>query len=322
MVPLRTVFIGGPVTPGLPKAIRYGQRKHSVELAKWKADQLPDGDEKEELTAAAERFERNIKAAEMAKLSQNVYNPDQGPPEGWKNVSDDSKALEKIGLTERDLSQPGSDYRAQVYQPDPAVFGPDMKTTVAFKGTTTGEDWGQNFKQGVNAESTYYRNATQVGTRLDKADAEVEITGHSLGGGMASAASRASGRDAWTFNSAGLHDKTVERYGGTVHEPAVENITAYRVENEALTGLQEQGLKGTATAAGLGFRMGGPWGAVIGAALKIGLSAAMPNALGSKYELPGSWDPAQRHFMSQVIAGIEAQKEEDQKAISEGLEGD
>jgi hypothetical protein len=41
----------------------------------------------------------------------------------------------------------------------------------------------------------------------------------------------------------------------------------------------------------------------------------MPNAVGTPHVVDGSWDPVQRHFMSQVIAGIEKQKDEDQATI-------
>ena len=48
---------------------------------------------------------------------------------------------------------------------------------------------------------------------------------------MASAASRASGQPADTFNAAGLNSGTVAKYGGTVHN---SDVTAYRVSGEIL----------------------------------------------------------------------------------------
>src|SRR6185312_1757932 len=111
-------------------------------------------------------------------------------------ISSDPEALKKIGLKPDDLSIPDSDFRAQVYQPDPLVFGEDAKTTVAFKGTESGEDWAENVRQGTDNESKYYGRAVRIGGSLALADADVEVTGHSLGGGMASGASRASGKPA------------------------------------------------------------------------------------------------------------------------------
>ena len=315
----RTVIIGGPVIGAPDKAVRLAQRKHLIAMAKWRVPLMPHGDERDRLEAAAERFERNNKAADMARLATDVYNPDEGPPPGWKNVSSDPEALKKLGLKPEHLTIAGSDFRAQVYEPDPLVFGDEAKPVVAFKGTTTGEDWAENLRQGTDSESKYYDRAVKIGSALELASADVEVTGHSLGGGMASGASRASGKPATTFNAAGLHENTVNRYGGTVHEPEVENITAFRVENEVLTGMQEQGLKGTWAAARAGSAAGGPIGALVGALAKIGLSATMPDALGTKYELPGTWDPVQRHFMSQVTAGLEAQKDEDQTTIEAAM---
>jgi hypothetical protein len=208
-----------------------------------------------------------------------------------------------------------------VYAPDPEVFGDDQKTTVAFQGTqgTNKEDWKNNLAQGRDKESLYYRKSVTTGRLLAASEADVEITGHSLGGGMASAASRASGKPATTFNAAGLHENTVVRYGGTVHVPQTENIQAYRVNGEVLTGVQEHGGFGTAATIAAGFLVGGVWGALIAAAAKIGLASAMPNAVGTPHVVDGSWDPVQRHAMSQAIAGIEKQKDEDQATILAGM---
>ena len=45
----------------------------------------------------------------------------------------------------------------------------------------------------------------------------------------------------WTFNAAGLHSTTVEKYGGSLLGEA-DNIQAYRVEGELLTKIQEVNL--------------------------------------------------------------------------------
>lgn len=304
---------------GSGKAKRWQDRKAQIAAAKAKLNDMPPGAERDKLSAATERFEANNTNVEKARLSADVYNPQKGPPEGWNNISGDSEKLGKYGLKPKDLEQPGSEFRAQVYEPDPKVFGNDMKPTVVFKGTTPSstEDWANNLKQGLNMESSYYKNAVGIGKSVSESGQQVEMAGHSLGGGMASAASRASGRPATTFNAAGLNPKTVERYGGTVHNPASENITVYQVAGEMLTGIQEQGLLGTLGAAAAGFAIGGPVGAAIGAAAKIGLAAGMADALGIRRPLPGTgMNPVGRHGMDQVIDGIESQKKEDQATIS------
>jgi hypothetical protein len=104
----------------------------------------------------------------------------------------------------------------------------------------------------------------------------IDIAGHSLGGGTGSAAAVASGKDAWTFNAAGLHQETVARYGGT---PQPSNIHAFHVKGDFLTVLQ--------------------------------LITPLPDAAGTAHSLPGSGSPLARHAIQQVIDGIEKQKVED-----------
>ncbi|QNP49092.1 hypothetical protein H9K75_02775 [Diaphorobacter aerolatus] len=118
------------------------------------------------------------------------------------------------------------------------------------------EDWKNNVQQGVGLDSDYYRSAVNVGKNVNESGADVEFSGHSLGGGMASAASRASGRPATTFNSSGLNDGTVAKYGGTVHTPSTENIQAYRIDGDVLTGAQEQSVRGTVGAISTGYAVG------------------------------------------------------------------
>jgi len=149
------------------------------------------------------------------------------------------------------------------------------------------EDWKNNLAQGGNFHSSYYKNAVKIGTKIERSGAQIHIVGHSLGGGTASAASRASGMPATTFNSAGLHRKTVARYGGSVHQTAIQ---AYRIKGEILTWLQED------------VPM---------------VSALMPDAVGTPHELEAAVKGRiKRHGMEQVIGAIENQKSEDQKIIA------
>ena len=292
------------------KAARWNCRKGQIAAAKDQLEDMPDGPEKERLQQATERFERNNVAVEHARLSQNVYDPDMPAPEGWVDINNDPEKLAAYGLKPEDLQKNNSNFRAAVYEPDPAVFGADMKPTVAFKGTQNGEDWKNNFAQGANMHSSYYENAVNIGKAIKESGAPVDITGHSLGGGKASAASQASGMPATTFNAAGLHRKTVERYGGTVHQT---DIKAYRVKGEALTGFQEPGILGTAAAGAVGAALGGAIGAV-GAAL---LSRSLPSAAGTPYTMDGKGlNPIDRHGMHQVIDSIEAEKSTDQQTIA------
>src|SRR3546814_13737131 len=72
----------------------------------------------------------------------------------------------------------------------------------------------------------------------------VILTGQSLGGGLAAAASMANEIPTVTFNAAGVHDKTLARHGYDADalkreaEPGL--IRSYRVESQNLPHLQEQ----------------------------------------------------------------------------------
>lgn len=296
------------------KAARWSCRKGQIAAAKDQLQDMPDGPEKERLQDATERFERNNVAVEHARLSQNIYDPSQSSTEGWFDISNDPEKLAVYGLEPMDLQIEGSNFRAAVYEPDPAVFGTDMKPTVVFKGTQNGEDWKNNFAQGVNMHSSYYESAVRIGTKLGDAGEPVHISGHSLGGGKASAASQASGMPATTFNAAGLHSSTVERYGGTVHQA---DIQAYRIKGELLTGLQEPGWRSTGTTAAAGFAIGGIKGAAIGVLGHWGVSALMPDAVGTPYTLNNkSSNPYTNHLMDPVIEAIEDEKSADQQTIA------
>jgi hypothetical protein len=285
-------LVQSQLSPPPSKKDRYAARKKLIEEGKASSDPAQQ--------AAAKRLEENNFAVEQAKLSQHVYDPSKPAPDGWKNISNDPAALKDMGLDPDMLESPNSDFRAQVYRPDPDVFGSDFKDTVAFKGSASLEDFKNNFQQGMNMHSDYYKNAVDIGKGLGEANANVTITGHSLGGGMASAASVASGLPATTFNPAGLHSETVGRYGGTVHG---SDIQRYQVEGEVLDGAQSQGLLSTVAMAAVG--------GVPGIVSKLVVAAVMPDAVGSLRKLPGSGNPVSRHSISDVIEGIEAKKAED-----------
>ncbi|WP_246637375.1 PAAR-like domain-containing protein [Burkholderia catarinensis] len=272
------------------KAARWRGRKAQIAEAREKAGSLPPGAERDKLQAAADRFEKNNSVVEQAKLAQNVYNPKLDTPEGWNNVSGDPAKLAQYKLKSGDFSIPGTNFRAQVYEPDKDVFGSDFKPQVVFQGTDKYKlsDWKNNLMQGMNKDSAYYSRAVSIGKALAKSGADVNIVGHSLGGGMASAASRTSGIAATTFNSAGLNPATVARYGGM---PVTSDIQAYRVEGEVLTASQEKS------------------------------HGLMPTAVGEPHILPGQGGSIAKHGMDKVIDGIEQQKTEDQTTILKEIGG-
>ncbi len=244
--------------------------------------------------AAAGKLANSLKAQQMAKLADHVYHPNDPPPTGWKMVTNDPEALKAFRLKPDNFHLNDSNFGAQMYTPDPKIFGDSMKPTIAFKGTQSlspvGDDMTNNIAQGLGGESPYYRKAVTIGNRLEQGgiSSNVDFTGHSLGGGMASAAAEASGSSAVTFNAAGLNPETVAQYGGTVQ---ATNITAYRVDGDILTGLQEGRL--------------GP--------ISDGTAQLMPKAIGTPVTLDGqSITTVGRHMMGDVTSGMNQQVAKDE----------
>lgn len=187
--------------------------------------------------AKLDRFQIDAAAASAA------YDPidKRVPPPGFRNATDAD--LADMNLTREFIDNPTFAGRSEPSNFRAAVFVNETtgERLVAFKGTTmtSGEDWKNNAQQGLGQDSDYYTRAQLIANRVatsPQAD-NARYTGHSLGGGLASAAARSSGRPATTFNAAGLHPDTVKN--GMSGQP----IDAVYVRGEALTGVQQLGLK-------------------------------------------------------------------------------
>jgi hypothetical protein len=209
----------------------------------------------------ADELQRLYHARQMALLSADIYPAAKGegaPPPGWMRVSEHPELVRRFAsqlhLSDAkfiELLRPRtSGFRAEIYLPDPAVLGPGYKPTTVFKGSTgevltsdglrdtTKEDFlANNFPQSIGMETDYYDRAMDLAWRLQHNGLHVENTGHSLGGGLASAASAISGAPATTFNAAGLHPLTAKRFAeqnGLPTYDVQQRIIAYHVQGELL----------------------------------------------------------------------------------------
>lgn len=225
----------------------------------------------------AKRLREDMDEVENMVCAKHVYlmNDPSAPPE-LKNQpppgflsSPSEEELAKMGLSQDMLSPKGSNFRASVYPKDPKVWAPpdppDPKYVIAFRGTTAeNEDWENDMMQGGNKtpgyigpdgniSKPYYKRAVEIGEAVSNAkpSPSIHFVGHSLGGGLASAAQggsepppgdkhRGKGKTASTYNAAGLNENTVENYGGTGADPS--KIKAIRVKGEVLTKMQEKDL--------------------------------------------------------------------------------
>lgn len=326
----------------LTKAERWQERKYLI--GRGQRSIYPDA------RIASERLAENNVAVEKAKLAENIYGNGKSidalktmpnVPEGWKDISNDESALGKLGIKSNMLYDKAEnpDFFARVYQPDETIFGRDMNPTVVFRGSRapglaegTGDtikkiifddvseiknlkidnlaDWSNNGAQGIGISSDYYQKAVEIGKGIR---GNVDISGHSLGGGMASAASMASGKSAWTFNAAGLNPGTVEKYKGAVLGSS-KSIQAYRVDGELLTSLQEVNNESdyNLIRKSLPESLQKPWGVALPYTLKEWGSLAAHDAVGNRHTLlGGTGSLLDKHGIGQTIKLIEDEKDDD-----------
>src|SRR5690348_6338482 len=254
---------GDPVLPEqsphtLQEKIEQVRQRQEL-LAQWRATGNP------ELIERADVLDGLYHARDMAELDDDVYRSGAHEPVspglGWIRISEHPKLLEQRTGVDwsnqelRDRLQPlHSDFRAEIYVPDPKVYGPEVNPAVALKGSngpvavpdgkggivlreSALEDWIENGRQGVGLESDHADRAMKLSTDL-KHDFEgiFDLTGHSKGGAGASAAAEVTGMPTYTFNSAGLHPNTAHRYveqhGGTLY--GTSSIHSYYVHGEML----------------------------------------------------------------------------------------
>ena len=179
-------------------------------------------------------------AARQALLAGDVYERDAGDlPPGMTRIDPDNlpQALRDQGITREMLIDEDIGYDAAIYQ------NADGSYVVAFRGTD-GDDPAQartdhfnaNLPQNLGWESPQYNRAVELVERMKAAapEGELSITGHSLGGGLASVAALANEVPATVYDPAGIHPNTLERYGA---DPALAEryITAYQVDGEILS---------------------------------------------------------------------------------------
>ncbi|MGS2724772.1 RHS repeat-associated core domain-containing protein [Porticoccus sp. GXU_MW_L64] len=130
------------------------------------------------------------------------------------------------------VDDPASGFQAKILEDD-------QGTIISFRGTDEGKDWGTNIPQGVGRETKQYELAIKLATDVKSVvDGNLLLTGHSLGGGLASAASIVTNTRAITFNAAGLHAKTVARYGANI-SVGTQLIDAYYTSGDILSLLQD-----------------------------------------------------------------------------------
>ena len=236
--------------------------------------------------------------ADYARLSRAAYETGDPIPDGWRKV--DAEELKKLGIDPSELDT-ANGMQATIYQ------NADGKYVLAFRGTEPSRqpalDIANDIEGGVST-SPQVLEAINLSTKLAKAVGRenVDFTGHSLGGELASAGALATGGKAVTFNAAGLSvtSETIARancinnFGFNAQAPMDgSNVKAYCYAYDPLNGAQDMahdsGLLG-----------------------KMDLIA--PRAYGERHIIPASeganpLDAGYNHEMARLYGALDAQYE-------------
>jgi RHS repeat-associated protein len=150
-------------------------------------------------------------------LSDHVYDAKVGDKtsNGWEVMRVD--ANDKTG------------YKGALYK---GTFNNKTEYIYATTGTNDFKDVKNDLQQPISGNSAQYSESVGLAKDLAQNYKGVSFTGHSLGGGLASANALMVEGKAVTFNAAGLSNATKENLGLTGH---TANISAFVVQGEAVS---------------------------------------------------------------------------------------
>ena len=227
------------------------------------------GEEVKYMVVAPNMFYTNLHAREELRAAMGadlVYGPSDGQPVTLKQLGADDLGPDGLDLPQNiiDLigepaSVPG--FKSALYRE--YVTG---KYILAIAGTDDVNDWIENALQGLGQGSLQYTSAMQLADGVhENLGGNMIITGHSLGGGLASAGSVATGIHAYTFNAAGLRRETVQELDGifagslnNYDNNAAALVTAYYLDWDILSYAQDHSGDLMQSAIGTRMPMDGP----------------------------------------------------------------
>jgi RHS repeat-associated protein len=162
----------------------------------------------------------------MAILARAAYG--DPPAKGWAKVTSWS---------------PENYPKGEGYEKPPAGFGATLykhgdEYVLSFRGTDArellGPDGKADAKQALGIHTDQYDYAIKLTQKVAMHYDKLTLVGHSLGGGLATAAALVTQIPAVTFNAAGVHENTVKQYGIDVKNPK-NKITAIQVAHNIVS---------------------------------------------------------------------------------------
>ena len=154
--------------------------------------------------------------------------------EGYEKLN--AEEMGKMNIKDSDLKDPSTGFKADIYKDKNGDY------VLVYRGTYSDpdhpendlvHDWSKewtddNMKQGLGMGSEQYEKSIDIAKRVNRnkpKDKQLTIAGHSLGGGLATAAGAATGSKTYAFCPAGVHPNTYKMYG--VKNPDTSKVHTY-----------------------------------------------------------------------------------------------
>ena len=155
--------------------------------------------------------------------------------EGYEPLN--AKELANLGVKSTDLNDTKTGFKADIYKDKNGDYA------LVYRGTYSDpdhpendliHDWSKewtddNMKQGLGMGSGQYEKSIKLARKVkqgsERQGKQMTIAGHSLGGGLATAAGAATGSKTYAFCPAGVHPNTYKMYG--VQNPDTSKVHTY-----------------------------------------------------------------------------------------------
>ena len=149
----------------------------------------------------------------------------------------DAKEMKKLGVNTTELNDTKTGFKADIYKDKNGDY------VLVYRGTYSDpnhpendliHDWSKewtddNMRQGLGMGSKQYKKSIELAKKVKKGSErqgkQLTIAGHSLGGGLATAAGAATGSKTYAFCPAGVLPNTYKKYG--VQNPDTSKVHTY-----------------------------------------------------------------------------------------------